>query len=117
MFQAAEDDDSEQKLVEQIADPGRSPAEILERKEFAAAISAAVESLNEMYRQIFVACDLRQAPVTEAARLLGINIDTANTRLHRARLLMRQRLREHYPEGVRPGRPSSRNPGQLTTLP
>jgi RNA polymerase sigma-70 factor, ECF subfamily len=117
LFQAPEDYDSEQKLVEQIADPGWSPAEILERKEFAAAICAAVESLNEMYRQIFVACDLRQVPVTEAARLLGINIDTANTRLHRARLLMRKRLREHYPEGVRPGRPSSRNLGQLTTLP
>jgi RNA polymerase sigma-70 factor (ECF subfamily) len=117
LHQPQEDDSGEQKLVEQIADPGRSPAEILERKEFATAISTAVKSLNEMYRQIFVACDLRQVPVTEAARKLGINIDTANTRLHRARLLMRQRLREHYPEGVRPGRPSKRNPGQLTTLP
>ncbi len=96
LLQAQENDDSEQKLVEQIADPGRSPAEILERKEFAAAISAAVESLDEMYRQIFVACDLRQVPVTEAARRLGINIDTANTRLHRARLLMRKQLRRIY---------------------
>lgn len=90
---ALEEDGSEQELVEQIADPGGSPAEILERKEFAAAITSAVSSLNDIYRQIFVACDLRQIPVIEAARVLGINIDTANTRLHRARLLMRKRLR------------------------
>jgi RNA polymerase sigma-70 factor (ECF subfamily) len=112
-----EGDEAAQNAVEQLADPAGSPAEILERKEFAAVITAALNSLSEMYRQIFVACDLRQLPVKEAAGLLGINIDTANTRLHRARLLMRKRLREHYPEGVRPGRPSHRIPGQLTTLP
>jgi RNA polymerase sigma-70 factor (ECF subfamily) len=89
--QAAED--SEQALVERIADPGGSPAEILERKELAVAISTALKSLNQIYRQIFIACDMQQLPVTEAARLLGLNIDTANTRLHRARLLMRKQLR------------------------
>jgi RNA polymerase sigma-70 factor, ECF subfamily len=88
-----EEEDSDRKLIECIADRAGSPADILERKEFAAAITAAVSSLNDIYRQIFVACDLRQIPVTEAARVLGINIDTANTRLHRARLLMRKRLR------------------------
>jgi RNA polymerase sigma-70 factor, ECF subfamily len=93
---AHEEDDSEQELMEQIADPGGSPAEALERKELAVAISAAVTSLNEMYRQIFVTCDLRQVPVNEAARLLGINVDTANTRLHRARLLMRKHLQRNY---------------------
>lgn len=86
------EEDSQQNLVEQIVAPGESPAETLERKELAAAISNALQSLNPIYRKIFVACDLRQAPVTEAARLLGVNISTANTRLHRARLLMRKQL-------------------------
>ncbi|HEX3585506.1 MAG TPA: sigma-70 family RNA polymerase sigma factor [Candidatus Angelobacter sp.] len=112
-----ERDEAAQNAVEQLADPAGSPAEILERKEFAAVITDALDSLSEMYRQIFVACDLRQLPVKEAAGLLGINIDTANTRLHRARLLMRKRLREYRPEGVRPGRPSSRNLSQLAVLP
>jgi RNA polymerase sigma-70 factor (ECF subfamily) len=91
-----EDDDSDPKLIERIADRAGSPAEILERKEFAAAITSAVNSMNEIYRQIFIACDLRQLPVIEAARSLGINIDTANTRLHRARLLMRKQLCKIY---------------------
>jgi RNA polymerase sigma-70 factor (ECF subfamily) len=93
---AAGDNDGEatQNIIERIADPVGSPAEILERKELAASISAALESLGEKYRQIFVACDMRQVPVTEAARSIGINIDTANTRLHRARLLMRKELHD-----------------------
>jgi RNA polymerase sigma-70 factor (ECF subfamily) len=91
-----EDDDSDPKLIERIADRAGSPAEILERKEFAAAITSAVNSMNEIYRQIFIACDLRQLSVIEAARSLGINIDTANTRLHRARLLMRKQLCKIY---------------------
>lgn len=97
LYAQEKDGGCEQKLIEQIADPGGSPAEILERKEFITAISAALESLNEIYRRIFVACDLRQVPITEAARLFGINIDTANTQLHRARLLMRKQLRRNYP--------------------
>lgn len=89
-----EDGDFTQNILNQIADPGGSPAQILERKEFALAISTAMGALSEKYRQIFIACDLRQLPVTEAARRFDINIDTANTRLHRARLLMRKKLLE-----------------------
>jgi RNA polymerase sigma-70 factor (ECF subfamily) len=92
LIEKCEEDDPTWNALEQIADPGGSPAEILERKEFADAISAALESLSKIYREIFVACDLHQAPVKETACLLGINIDTANTRLHRARLQMRKLL-------------------------
>jgi RNA polymerase sigma-70 factor (ECF subfamily) len=89
-------DDEESHLkhsrLEQMADPGGTPADMLERKEIAAAISTALGSLSAKYREIFIACDMRQLPVTKAARRIGINIDTANTRLHRARLLMRKQL-------------------------
>jgi RNA polymerase sigma-70 factor (ECF subfamily) len=89
-----EDGKSAQNVLETIVDPAGTPAEVLERKEFAAAVSIALESVSEKYRQIFIACDLHQVPVTVAARRLGINIDTANTRLHRARLLMRTKLQK-----------------------
>jgi RNA polymerase sigma-70 factor (ECF subfamily) len=96
------EEDSEPPLVERIADPGGSPAEIFERKEFALEISTALRSLNQIYRQIFIACDMQELPVTEAARLFGLNIDTANTRLHRARLLMRKQLRGIHPPAKSP---------------
>ena len=93
VVQAHAEEDTEPALIERIADPGSSPAKILEQKELAFAISTALKSLNPIYRQIFITCDMQQLPVTEAARVLGLNIDTANTRLHRARLLMRKQLR------------------------
>jgi RNA polymerase sigma-70 factor (ECF subfamily) len=105
LLQHSDEDESEQNFLERIADPGRSPAEILERKEFEIAISMALKSLNPIYREIFVACDLHQVTVVEAAHLLNINIDTANTRLHRARLLMRKLLLEiHMPSKTPPTR-------------
>jgi RNA polymerase sigma-70 factor, ECF subfamily len=101
-----EDGKTAQSLLETIVDPAGTPAEVLERKEFASAVSSALESLSDKYRQIFVACDVHQVPVTVAARRIGINVDTANTRLHRARLLMRTKLlkldkRTKFPGGPR----------------
>ena len=72
-----------------------TPMQALERKEFICEVCAAVESLSEIYRNVFVLRDLHQLEMAEVASLLGINVDTANTRLHRARLQVRARLNSH----------------------
>lgn len=97
LTETGQEDDPWRNIVERIADPNGSPEDVLERKELADAISVALGTLSKIYRDIFIAADLNQTPVKEAARLLGINVDTANTRLHRARVLMRKRLDALYP--------------------
>jgi RNA polymerase sigma-70 factor (ECF subfamily) len=86
------DGQSQEELIEQFPDRRETPAEALERKEFIGAVGAALETMDEMYRQVFVLRDLQQMTMIKVAALLGINVDTANTRLHRARLQVRARL-------------------------
>jgi len=83
-----------------FVDPGESPADALERREFAQAIYVALESLDDIYRHVFILRELQQLSAVETAKILGVNLDTANTRLHRARLLMRKQLLLRYPEAM-----------------
>lgn len=78
-----------------------TPVQALERKEFICEVCSAVESLSEIYRQVFVLRYLRGLEMAEVASLLGVSVDTANTRLHRARLQVRECLRSHKVLGAR----------------
>jgi RNA polymerase sigma-70 factor, ECF subfamily len=95
-----EEDEGTQGAPRCFVDPRESPADALERREFARAISTALESLDQIYRQVFVLRELRQLSAIEAAVVLGVSVDTANTRLHRARLLMRKQLLRRYPKAM-----------------
>lgn len=89
-------DDDAEKLLAGLVDPHASPAEKLERKEFEKALAAALTSLGEIYRKVFVLRHVDELGVAEVAARLGINVATANTRLHRARLQMRDGLQQIY---------------------
>ncbi|MBZ5531794.1 MAG: sigma-70 family RNA polymerase sigma factor [Acidobacteriia bacterium] len=79
-------------FIEQFAHPGESPAQALERKEFHQTLETALDALDEMYRQVFVLRELHHLRMPDVAARLGIKLDTAHTRLHRARRLMRKQL-------------------------
>ncbi len=69
-----------------------NPLESLERKEMSRVMLQALCSLNRMYREVLVMRDLQQLSVPETARILGISPPVVSTRLHRARMEMRERL-------------------------
>jgi RNA polymerase sigma-70 factor, ECF subfamily len=96
-----------EQLIEQLADPRDSPAAVLEHKEFLQAVYAGMNSLDDIYREIFLLRDLRHLAMPQVASLLGISIDTANTRLHRARLQMREQLRRKMVSTPRTSPPAS----------
>jgi RNA polymerase sigma-70 factor (ECF subfamily) len=52
----------------------------------------AVEALPEVYRAIYVKCELDEATVPEAAKELGISHAAAKSRLLRARAIVREKL-------------------------
>jgi RNA polymerase sigma-70 factor (ECF subfamily) len=68
------------------------PSEILERKEMREILINAVESLREIYREVFVLRDVEGNDVATTAQILGISVVAVKTRLLRARLQLRDIL-------------------------
>ena len=68
------------------------PSVTLERKELWAAVSQALRGLEGIYREVFVLRDMQHLTTSEAAAVLAISEASVTTRLHRARLQMREQL-------------------------
>jgi len=79
-------------MPRQLADWREIPSEALERKELRQQLSAALYSLPENYREIFLLRDEQHLSEKEAAEVLGISVSAAKIRLHRARLQLREKL-------------------------
>ncbi len=54
----------------------------------------AVLALPVHYREVIVLCELHEVDYAEAATLLGCSIGTVRSRLHRARAILTERLRD-----------------------
>jgi RNA polymerase sigma-70 factor, ECF subfamily len=68
------------------------PSQALASKEMAYQIQSAVEQLPFIYREVFTLRDLDELNTEETARVLNVSIQVVKTRLHRARMLLQQRL-------------------------
>lgn len=84
--------DDEPLRPRQFADWRDLPSDVVEQKEVREAISKALSDLPEMYREIFVLRDMQHLDTEETAKVLGIGESAVKTRLHRARLLLRESL-------------------------
>jgi RNA polymerase sigma-70 factor (ECF subfamily) len=70
-------------------------AELIAREE-REQIERAIGRLPELYRDVFVLADVEEQSNKEIAARLGLNIRAVKTRLHRARLMMRQALAPYF---------------------
>ncbi len=61
-------------------------------------IEQGIASLPEIYRDVYVLADVEQLPSKEVARLLRLSVSAVKSRLHRARLLMRDTLAPYFEE-------------------
>jgi RNA polymerase sigma-70 factor (ECF subfamily) len=73
---------------------GGNPEADANRAEVRRLLERAVDGLPEAYRTVFVMREIEQMSVDETASQLGIIPETVRTRLHRARRLLRDALRE-----------------------
>jgi len=74
------------------ADP--TPDEACQRSEIVARVRAAVATLPAGQRLVVTLVDLEECSYSEVASILGIPIGTVMSRLCRARIVLRDRLRE-----------------------
>jgi RNA polymerase sigma-70 factor (ECF subfamily) len=78
----------------EYASAGQDPLAQLTRHELIETVQQAVLALPAHYREVVVLCELHEMSYAEAAAALGCAVGTVRSRLHRARALLLERLRE-----------------------
>ena len=73
-------------------DAGPPVSARLEHAELAARLAAALERLDDRYREVVVLADMHDASYEEVAEALDIPLGTVRSRLHRGRLELRRLL-------------------------
>ena len=77
----------------QPADWSRLPDEVVLRLQLREAVTAAIAELPEIYRAPVVLRDIQGLTTEEASSRLRLKDQTLKSRLHRGRLMLRERLR------------------------
>jgi RNA polymerase sigma-70 factor (ECF subfamily) len=79
-------------VAERLADPGLNPEQTAANQELAAALTRAISALEPSQREVLLLRDVEGLPAPEVAGILGISIDAVKSRLHRARIAVREAL-------------------------
>lgn len=82
------------------ADPHGPPDLQLERTEQVELVRKAIAALNPEHRAILVLRELDGCDYDQIAETLQIPVGTVRSRLHRARLQLRQQLKERMPQAI-----------------
>jgi RNA polymerase sigma-70 factor (ECF subfamily) len=99
-FLPHQDQDDGRRL--EIADWSALPDDQALRGELRSVVYAAIEKLPEIYRAVMTLRDIEELSTEETADALDISVEAVKTRLHRARLAVRQKL-EEYMKGAKAG--------------
>jgi len=74
----------------QLPDPGRAPDEAMAGHQVEVALERAIRSLEPMYREVLVLRDVEGLSAAEVAEVMGLSVDAVKSRLHRARVTVRE---------------------------
>ena len=77
-------------------DWSKRPDDQLQSTELRAAIQAAVDELPESSRAVFLVRDVEGLSTEETAEALGLSVPAVKTRLHRARLSLREAITRYF---------------------
>lgn len=79
-------------LPPDVAHPGRGPEEDVDKRRVETVLADTIAALAPMYREVLVLRDIEGLTAPEVAEVLGISIEAVKSRLHRARLAVRDSL-------------------------
>jgi RNA polymerase sigma-70 factor (ECF subfamily) len=92
------DDADEREAPINIADWAPGPVEQMLNQETQAAMTEAIDALPPEFRQVFVLRDIEELSNAEVAEILDLSVAAVKSRLHRARLKVRNRLATYFIE-------------------
>src|SRR5688572_19136813 len=90
---AADASQDSPRAARQPVDPGLLPDDVVMQREFRRTAAAAIADLPAIYRGPVVLRDVRGLTTQEAGRKLKLKAQTLKSRLHRGRLMLRDRLK------------------------
>jgi RNA polymerase sigma-70 factor (ECF subfamily) len=85
-------DAPETNAANRLADPAPNPEQTATNRELGTALTRAIDALDPPQREVLVLRDVEGLPAREVAKVLGISIDAVKSRLHRARVAVRDEL-------------------------
>jgi RNA polymerase sigma-70 factor, ECF subfamily len=83
----------------EVADGGRGPEEDAAGHELRVVLDEAIASLEPMYREVLVLRDVEGLSASEVAEVMGLSVEAVKSRLHRARVAVRERVAPHLAVG------------------
>jgi RNA polymerase sigma-70 factor (ECF subfamily) len=89
-------DTGEDMVVREIAAWGENPEQQLSREELGGILETAIQSLEPLYRSVFVLRDIEELSTEETAEVLGLSVPAVKSRLLRARLQLREKLTRFF---------------------
>jgi RNA polymerase sigma-70 factor (ECF subfamily) len=89
-------DTGEDVVVREIAAWGEDPEQRLSREELGSILDTAIQSLEPLYRNVFVLRDIDELSTEETAEALGLSVPAVKSRLLRARLQLREKLTRFF---------------------
>jgi RNA polymerase sigma-70 factor (ECF subfamily) len=99
-----------------VSPPSERPDHIVSAKELGNYLNKAVQSLDPMYRDVLLLRDGEGLSAPEVAKVLGIGVDAVKSRLHRARLAVRDQMAPLLGVLPKPAIASPRNCPDVLTL-
>ncbi len=79
-----------------LTDWSANPINQLLNEEAQNQMDKAIDELPEIYRVVFVLRDVEGLPASDVADILGLSVAAVKSRLHRARLYLRNRLSAYF---------------------
>ncbi|HUA57354.1 MAG TPA: sigma-70 family RNA polymerase sigma factor [Verrucomicrobiae bacterium] len=89
-------DTGEDTIVREIASWDEDPEQRFSREEIGDILDKAVESLEPIYRSVFVLRDIEDLSTEETAEALDLSVPAVKSRLLRARLQLREKLTRYF---------------------
>lgn len=85
-------DAADSDAARRLADPAPSPEQMASHEEIDTALTRAIDELDRPQREVMLLRDVEELSAREVAQVLGISVDAVKSRLHRARVAVRERL-------------------------
>ncbi len=89
-------DTGEDTIVREIAAWDENPEQQFSREELGGVLDTAIQSLEPLYRSVFVLRDMEELSTEETAEALNLSVPAVKSRLLRARLQLREKLTRYF---------------------